>query len=145
MPIEHARERRLAQLVGPAQNTSIGDLTFGIERELQQHIAGNARTARIVYRCAMRQGCAGIDGNARIVRKHLCGALQREEPDRRARADDGYGCGNRNMGSQTDADIEVSFNSACTRTASWRFFRNNGAGATSACNRCAATDTSASR
>ena len=35
VPLEHARQRRLAQFLGPAQHARIGDLTFGIERQLQ--------------------------------------------------------------------------------------------------------------
>ena len=101
MPLQHARQRGLAQLVRTTQHARIGDLTFGIELEFQQHVAGNAPAARIVYRGAMRQRCAGIHGDARIVRKHLCGALQREKPDSGARANDGNNCGDRYMSGKT--------------------------------------------
>ena len=101
MPIEHARQRSLAQLIRTAQHARIGDLSFGIEPELQQHIARHAGATRTAHRCAMRQNCTGVYGNAGVVRNHLRRATQGEKPDRNARAGDSQRCGDRNTGGKT--------------------------------------------
>jgi hypothetical protein len=67
VPLEHTRQRGLAQFVRTAEHAGVSDLTLGIQFQLEQHIASDGRG--IVYWRTMRERGTGIDSNARIIRK----------------------------------------------------------------------------